>query len=113
VLAVASLGLTLFTSLIGMPVNAVLLIGLSVVLAIVGLALLGLASQPTDRRLSIVALGNTSVAFVLAFWVLARWAQFSVGGRLAMGLTVAAFLVLAVGELLGTLAGETPIRART
>ena len=94
------------------PASPIILIAVSVVLAIVGIALLLLVPRASDRVLGSVALGNTSLAFVLAFWMLARWNQFSVGGRVVVALTVTGFLALAVDELLGTFE-EAPTRART
>lgn len=95
------------------PATPIAVISVSIVLALVGIALLLLVPRPIDRVLSSVALGNTSVAFVLAFWMLARWNQFSVGGRVVVALSLTAFLALAVVELLGTLEEERPTRVRT
>lgn len=90
-----------------------MLVAASIVLLISGMALLLLARRPSDRVLSSVALGNTSVAFVVAFWLLAGWTRFSVRGRLLVAVTVTAFLALAVGELLATFEDESLSRVQT
>jgi hypothetical protein len=95
------------------PATPIVLLIASLLLAVGGIALLLLVPRSTDRVLSSVALGNTSIAFVLAFWMLARWNQFSIAGRVVVALTVAAFLAVAVDELLGTFEEEGPTRART
>lgn len=95
------------------PAGLMVLVAASIVLLISGIALLLLARRPSDRVLSSVALGNTSVAFVVAFWMLAGWTRFSVSGRLLVAVTVAAFLSLAVGELLATFEDESLSRVQT
>lgn len=95
------------------PANRGLVIAAAVILGVAGIALQPVRAQPSDRFLSVVALSNTSLAFVLAFWALARWSQFSVSGRLVVAITVAGSLGLAVAELLGTLEEEPASRART
>ena len=95
------------------PAAPIIVVAISLLLVALGIALVLLAARPTDRVLSSVALANTSIAFVLAFWMLAGWSRFSIGGRLVVALTVTGFLALAVGELLGTLEDKeasTPAR---
>jgi hypothetical protein len=86
---------------------------LAVLLLLVGVMLLAISRRPTDRLLSSVALANATSAFVLAFWLLAGWTYFSALGRLVVGVAVTGLVLLAIGELLATMAGAGPIRART
>ena len=98
------LTLVLATNLIRMaaPASSALMIAVAVLLLVTGVVVLLLARRPSDRRLSIVALGNTSCGFVLAFWLLASWNAFSTTGRLLVSVTVGGLVALAIGQLLAS-----------
>ena len=95
------------------PAGRGVLVAVCVLFLVLGLTLLARSGQATDRLLSIAALANATGAFVIAFWMLAGWSQFSLAGRLLAGVSAAGWLLLAIGELLATLASDRPIRART
>lgn len=95
------------------PANGGVIGAIAILLLLIGTVLLAVSRRPTDRLLSSVALANATSAFVLAFWLLAGWSYFSALGRLLVAVTVAGLVLLAIGELLATMAGDRPIRPRT
>lgn len=85
------------------PAGPGLTAAVAILLLIAGVVLLALTRDPGTKLVSAVALLNVSGAFILSFWLAARWAQFSTSGRVVVGVTVAGLLLLAIAELVSTL----------
>lgn len=101
-MAIANTGLAMAP-----PASRGVIIAIGILLLIVAFVLLLLTRSTSSTIVSAVALANVTSAFVLSFWLIGRWSQFSTSGQAVVTATVVGLLLLAIAELLST------IRART
>ena len=85
------------------PASRGVIIAIAILLLVVAFVLVMLTRSPSSKIVSAVALGNVTSGFVLAFWLIAGWPQFSAIGQLIVVVTIAGLLLLAIAELLSTM----------
>jgi hypothetical protein len=108
----AALGILLLVLAIGgrivmaAPANRPAIVLIAVLLLMIAAVLLLLIPLASSKLLSLVALANVSAAFVIAFWLIATWRNFSSTGHLVVSATTAGLIVVAIVELLSTLKAE-------
>lgn len=98
ILAIAPTGVAMAS-----PAGPVVIVAVAMLLLIIAVVVLLLSARPTSKIVSGVALGNATSAFILAFWLAARWKEFSSSGQVVVSVTIAGLLLLAVAELISTM----------